>query len=634
MHADHLIDNRLALASSPYLLQHAKNPVDWRVWGDACIAEARSRGVPLFVSIGYSTCYWCHVMERESFEDPRVGALLREAFVSVKVDREERPDVDEWIMTACQTFTELTEGRASGGWPLNAFVDPHTRRAFYAGTYFPPTDAHGRPSFTRVVQSLAQAWRERHDVVVAQANQLGELAERVMTAKADFVPLAEGLPQHTASAVMRMVDATHGGFGGAPKFPQPPLLRVLLEASVESPSIAPVVDAALRAMVTGGLFDQVGGGFRRYCVDANWTVPHFEKMLYDNGQLLEVLARHHARSPSALWEHAMRRTAAWMERELAAPDGCWHAALDAEVDGREGAFDVWSVDGARAALNALTEQERAHAIASLGLDRPNFTDPHHPDAPAQCVPTRRPWTLDAVVDRACDLLRQARDARPHPRRDDKVILEWNGLAIEGLAQAGAALKDQGMVDRAARAARAIIESMSADGCWYRIRTGGVSSVPATLADIACFGLGCMALFRATGSSEWLDHAAELAAYARSHCSEDGWWYATAAGSTDLPCRARAHQDGATPSGLSTIIDLDAHLATGSSHAAEAARASLIRTLSAESGTIMSNPVGLAWSVAVLQRAVRDGLIAWSAGTPTVDGRAQRIVCGPDGCSLQ
>ena len=318
------------------MLQHAGNPVDWWPWCDEAIALARRLDRPLFVSIGYSTCYWCHVMERESFEDPAVGQALRDGYIAIKVDREEHPSVDEWLMTACQVMTELTDGRASGGWPLNGFIDPHSMRAFHVGTYYPPRDSHGRPSFRRVLASLGAAWAERREEVIGQANRIGGIVEDVLTRCLPPASIPASLPTQVAQALLRFEDTTNGGFGGAPKFPQPCYLRMVREVAHDVPTLQPTITRALDGMVCGGLFDQVGGGFHRYCVDATWTVPHFEKMLYDNGQLLELLAAECRRVPHERWSAAMRRTVAWIEREMTADDGACIAALDAEVDGREG----------------------------------------------------------------------------------------------------------------------------------------------------------------------------------------------------------------------------------------------------------------------------------------------------------
>jgi uncharacterized protein YyaL (SSP411 family) len=631
--------NRLSACTSPYLLQHAANPVDWWPWCDEALAEARRLDRPLFVSIGYSTCYWCHVMERESFEDPTIGQALRDGFIAIKVDREEHPSVDEWLMTACQVMTELTDGRASGGWPLNGFIDPHSMRAFHVGTYYPPRDAHGRPSFRRVLASLGIAWAQRRDEVIVQANRIGGIVEDVLTRIVPPVEVPASLPSQVAHALLRFEDTTNGGFGGAPKFPQPCYLRLVREAARETPSLQPTVTRALDGMVCGGILDQVGGGFHRYCVDATWTVPHFEKMLYDNGQLLELLAVESIRAPDERWSAAMRRTAAWIEREMTADDGACIAALDAEVDGREGLNYLWTPEQALDALAPLDAAARREAIESLGLDQPNFRDPHHADAPPTVVPTRRPWRSSAAIEGACDRLLAVRDARRGPRRDTKVILEWNGLLVEGLAAAGLALGDDRLVKRAAGIAEAIWVGHQRDGAWHRTRTGTVLGPPATLADVACLGLGLETLWRATGDEQWLARAVTLEHHARTCWSEEGRWWASLGGD-GLPVRIRSHHDGAVPSGLSAIIDLQVRLAlaTRDRPGGRDALEALARTIQAESGTIMANPVGLTWAVAALARAMREGLLLGSMGSHAAErpmsGASRRIVCTATGCSVE
>ena len=631
--------NRLAACTSPYLLQHAGNPVDWWPWCDEAIALARRLDLPLFVSIGYSTCYWCHVMERESFEDPAVGQALREGYIAIKVDREEHPSVDEWLMTACQVMTELTDGRASGGWPLNGFIDPHSMRAFHVGTYYPPRDSHGRPSFRRVLASLGTAWAERREEVIGQANRIGGIVEDVLTRCLPPAAIPASLPTQVAQALLRFEDTTNGGFGGAPKFPQPCYLRLMREVVHEVPTLQPTITRALDGMVCGGLFDQVGGGFHRYCVDATWTVPHFEKMLYDNGQLLDLLAAECVRVPDARWAAALRRTASWIEREMISGGEACIAALDAEVDGREGLNYLWTPDEAVGALASFDQADRNEAIEALGLDRPNFRDPHHADAPPTVVPTRRPWRESEVVDAACAHLLAVRDERRGPRRDTKLILEWNGLLVEGLAAAGMALRDERMILRAAQIAEALWAGHQRGGAWHRTRIGPIMGPPATLADIACLGLALETLWRATGAEHWLTRARTIERHARSRFSLDGRWWANIGGD-GLPVRIRSHHDGAVPSGLGAVLDLQVRLALATRGRDEGREAldALAQSIHAESGTIMANPVGLTWAVASLSRAMREGLLQGTAGSRESSIPAgvssRRIVCNDSGCTVE
>ena len=335
--------SRLASCGSPYLQQHAGNPVDWWPWSPEAIEAARRRDVPIFLSIGYSTCYWCHVMARESFEDPATAAIMNTSFVNVKVDREERPDVDEIYMTACQAFTRLTEGRGSGGWPLSVFLEPRSLKPFFVGTYFPPTPAFGRASFSQILSGLSAAWQDRRGEVVAQSTHLGDLVlEELAAHSSEPASIDASLLDRAADGLRSFEDREHGGFGGAPKFPQPVYLRLLEAASQTRPALVSAVDRALEAMSLGGLFDHVGGGFHRYAVDATWTVPHFEKMLYDNGQLAKALAASLGRRGDGFLSRTLRRTLEWMLREMRV-DGGLAAALDAETDAREGRSYLWTM---------------------------------------------------------------------------------------------------------------------------------------------------------------------------------------------------------------------------------------------------------------------------------------------------
>jgi uncharacterized protein len=357
--------NRLARESSPYLRLHAGNPVDWYPWGSEAIAAARREDKPIFLSVGYSTCYWCHVMERESFSDPAVAAEMNREFVNVKVDREERPDLDEIYMLGTQLLT------GQGGWPNSVFLTPRLE-PFFAGTYFPPTDRGGRPGFPTVLRSMAHAWRERRDDVEAQA---GELAGAIRHHLAEAEPGPAALPgsdlaERALEGLRRRFDGTWGGFGEAPKFPTPSNLWLLAAFAPERGDAAMMLAATLDGMARGGICDQLGGGFHRYSTDREWRVPHFEKMLYDNGLLLEAYAREHARSGSPEARRVALETAGFLAREMTSPEGGLWSAIDAETDGREGAFYVWT----RAELGrALGEEDATFLAPILGFgDEPFF----------------------------------------------------------------------------------------------------------------------------------------------------------------------------------------------------------------------------------------------------------------------
>lgn len=567
--------NRLAASQSPYLLQHAHNPVDWWPWGAEAIAEARRRQVPLFVSIGYSTCYWCHVMERESFESVMAAGVLNEACVPVKVDREQRPDVDELMMTACQVFTQLTEGRSSGGWPLNVFLDPETLEPFFCGTYFPPQPAFGRPSFVDLVRAVDGAWKSDRAGMAEQAKRIADIVRRQMAlpaagAAGDAATLGHtDTAEQVGGALLRMADPTNGGFGGAPKFPTPPYPRFLMDAG--GPAMEQVVRRTLDAMATGGLFDQVGGGFHRYTVDATWTVPHFEKMLYDNGQLASLYADAFRRWRDPFHAETARRTCEYVIREMVGEGGRFLSAQDAEVDAREGANYVWTPEEAREALEAAgCGADWAFAARLYGLDgSPNFKDPHHADAPAVHVLrlSARPDALAREIGiadaefaarrtRVDAALLAARSLRRQPGTDDKTIAAWSGLMAEGMADAGAALGEPAFLDAAARAASFVLVQMrSVDGALRRTWRGGTASVDGFLEDYACMANACLALADATGGPHWRGDARALlaAAEARFLDPASGAWFDTAEGAADLFVRVRSVDDGAVPSGTASIL---------------------------------------------------------------------------------
>ncbi len=561
--------NHLITSRSVYLQQHARNPVDWHPWGAEAIAAARARNVPMFVSIGYSTCYWCHVMERESFESADAAAVLNRVCVPVKVDREERPDIDEVMMTACQVFTQLTEGRASGGWPLNVLLDPVSLQPFFCGTYFPPQPAHGRPSFTQLLLAIEKAWHEDADGLRKQAAQiarhvsaqLGGIADQAAAGAPAPAPI--GTDDQVAQVVdtlMRAYDPTNGGFGGAPKFPTPSYPTFLLATRGDVPSIESALRYSLDRMAVGGLFDQVGGGFHRYCVDATWTVPHFEKMLYDNAQLALVYTHAATRWGDAFYAGVARRTLDYVLREMTGPDGQFLSAQDAEVGAREGGNYVWTEAEVRTALaaGALASDEIDLAVRAYGLDRgPNFQDPHHPGAEPSNVLrlSARPsavakslgvdaGALDGTLARANSVLLASRATRPQPITDDKTIAAWSGMMIEAMAECG-----EPYARAADRAADFVLTRMRGpDGGLLRVWRGGEAAVPAYLEDYACMANGLIALGRESDAVELL-----TVAHARFADPARGAWFDVSIGQNELWVRSRNLDDGAMPSGTSSVL---------------------------------------------------------------------------------
>ena len=625
--------NRLAREMSPYLLQHAHNPVDWFAWGPEAFGEARRRGVPIFLSVGYSTCYWCHVMERESFEDARLGELMSREFVCVKVDREERPDVDDIYMGAVQAMS----GR--GGWPMSVFLTPPGARGpddrglepFYAGTYFPPKPRHGLPSFEQVLHAIAEAWRSQREQAIEQAGVVTDRLREALAPELSPVKIGEAQIVECAGTLLRMFDATHGGFGGAPKFPQPVYLEFLLDALADSgdertaKSIRTVIRTTLDKMALGGMFDQAGGGFHRYSVDERWIVPHFEKMLYDNAQLLGLYARASSELGDPFDAGIAARIAAYIDAEMTSPEGLFYSAQDAEVDGREGLNYLWTPEEVAAAVG---EADAPLVFALFGLAGPaNFRDPHHPEEPASHIlrlddrPERLAerlgmefGALESARVRIHRALMAARGRRKQPRLDDKAIASWNGMMIASLAQAAHAIDRPALLDRAERAGEVVWGLMqSPDGALLRVRREGRSAGDGTLEDYAWLARAFVALARAhrvkegaraTVSQRWTDRAEAMLRRMLTLFGDarTGALWDTHAGRDDLIVRTRSTFDGSTPSGSSTALHamLDLHELTGSGEWLERA----LRLLATLSGAVAESPAGAANSTRALLRVLR------------------------------
>ena len=530
--------NRLADEASAYLRQHMHNPVDWYPWGEEALAKARGEDRPLLVSIGYSACHWCHVMEHESFEDPETAALMNRLFVCIKVDREERPDVDQIYM---DTVTGLT---GHGGWPLTVFCAPDGR-PFYGGTYYPPEPRHGMPAFRQVLAQIAQAWAERRDEVLRSAEQITEALARRPAPGAAEPPGAETAAQGALRQLQR-ADPEHGGFGTAPKFPTPPSLDLLLAAQDALPErkareAQEHVELSCRQMARGGLYDQLGGGFHRYSVDARWCVPHFEKMLYDQAQLLrtytEAWRRSERRDDELSWP--VRETVDYLRRELAAEDGGWYASQDADTEGEEGRFYVWTPAEIEAALGPEAEAfAQAYSVSESG----NF------EGGRTVLMDRAHEPRERFRDERARLLAQ-RQRRVAPGTDHKRVTAWNALTISGLARAGSLLGDASML-RDARAAADFLDARLFDerGRLLRIWNEGRASVLGFLDDHAALLEAHLDLLRAGGDPVCLARARRLAlAIAeRFFETDEGDLYLTPADGEPLAQRPRSDHDGATP----------------------------------------------------------------------------------------
>ena len=541
--------NRLAAATSPYLLQHADNPVDWWEWGDEAFAEARHRGVPFFLSVGYAACHWCHVMAHESFEDDATAAQLNEQFVCVKVDREERPDVDAVYMEATVAMT------GHGGWPMTVVLD-HEGSPFFTGTYFPDRPRAGQPALRQVLSALTEAWRDRPDDVRRAAGTVRDhLAREVSLTGA---ALTAGDLDAATAALASDFDEERGGFGGAPKFPPSMVLEFLRRRSdAESRRM---LDGTLAAMARGGIHDQLAGGFARYSVDAAWVVPHFEKMLYDNAQLVGL----YARWGTPLGDRVAAGTADWMLGELRTPDGGFASALDADSEGEEGRFYVWTP---QQLTDVLGEEDGRWAT---GLFEVTGTF-EHGTSTLQLREDPDDWGRFDDVRRR---LLAARERRVRPERDDKIVAAWNGLALSGLVDAGRLLGREEYVDAALASGELLVGVHLVDGRLRRVSRDGRAGGPAgVLEDHGAVAAGFLALCGATGDERWLAHATDLLDAALTHFrADDGGFFDTPADGERLVARPRDPGDNASPSGTSATIHalLAAHALTGDGHWRDAA----------------------------------------------------------------
>ncbi len=522
--------NLLAHETSPYLLQHRDNPVDWQPWGPEALAAARRRDVPLLISIGYSACHWCHVMERESFEDPEIAEVMNREFVCIKVDREERPDIDAIYMDAVQAMT----GR--GGWPLNAFATPD-QLPFYAGTYFPPEPRHGMASWRQVLESIAQAWQTRREEILESATQIvGRLQ-----GGAEIEPSTTAIDPAGLDAAVAVLaesyDPIHAGFGGAPKFPAASAIEFLLARGEQEMSIS-----TLRAMAAGGIYDQVGGGFARYSVDATWTVPHFEKMLYDNALLARAYLHGFLVSGDEYLRQICCETLDWALREMRGPEGGFFSALDADSGGVEGSFYVWSVEELRAVLGVDGDAAIARfgATAAGNFEGSNILEGHGP----------RPDNLDSIRAR----LLAVRAKRVWPGLDDKRLASWNALMIAALADAGAVLERPDYLEAAAACADFLLTQMRGpDGRLMRSWKDGRAHISGYLEDQAYGVEALLVLYESTFDPRWLVGARDLAdlMVARFADTQRGGFFSTSDDHEVLAARRKDLEDMPIPSGSSS-----------------------------------------------------------------------------------
>jgi uncharacterized protein len=567
---DGAVTNRLAGETSPYLLQHRKNPVDWWPWSPEAFAEAHARGVPVLLSVGYAACHWCHVMAHESFEDAETAAAMNARFVCIKVDREERPDVDAIYMDATQALT------GHGGWPMTCFLTPDGQ-PFYCGTYYPSRPLHGLPSFREVLDAVSQAWVDRREELTkAGADVVRLLGERA-SIPAQRLPPDAGILDAAISALRADYDEDHGGFGNAPKFPPSAVLEFLIRYG--SMGALEMVAHTCTAMARGGMYDQLAGGFARYSVDAKWVVPHFEKMLYDNAQLLRVYTHWWRATGSPLARRIALETAEFMLADLRTPEGGFASSLDADTAGVEGATYVWTrgqlldvlgVDDAAWAaellhVTATGTFEHGSSVLQLLLDPPGRSDEDGPDD-------------DERWSRVRSALLNAREQRAQPGRDDKVVAAWNGLAIAALAEAGVLFARPDLVDAARDAARLLIDVHLVDGRLRRVSRDGLVGQPAgVLEDYADVAEGLLALAQVTGARDLLDTAGLLLDACLAHFADGaGGYFDTADDAEALVRRPQNLTDDATPAGQSALAQalLTYAALTGSTPHREAAEAAL------------------------------------------------------------
>ena len=537
--------NHLAKETSPYLLSHSENPVDWHPWGNEALERSRNEDKPIFLSIGYAACHWCHVMERESFENDSIAELLNQHFVSIKVDREERPDLDEIYMTATVALS------GSGGWPMTVFLTPD-QEPFFAGTYFPPADKYGRPGFRTLLERVAELWKTRRSELVKQA------AELTLHVRGGYeLPPAAAIPDdavaHAVRSLAQSFDPHWGGFGSAPKFPPTPALFLLCRYHHDEKDELSrrLLVTTLDGMKNGGMYDQIGGGFARYSTDERWLVPHFEKMLYDNAELARVYLEAHQLTGEAEYRRVAAETLDYVAREMQGADGGYFSATDADSEGEEGKFFVWALDE----IQALLERDAAEHFAFFydvtaegNWEEKNVLWRRRSIVDAARALGETPEALEASLASSKKKLYDARLARVPPLLDDKVIAAWNGLMIGAMAEGFRVLRERRYLESAERAANFVWSALRRpDGGLYRTARAGRAHLDACLEDYAFVADAFVTLFEAGGALVWLERALELGERILLDFSDDaGAFFATARGHEKLVARPREGHDGALP----------------------------------------------------------------------------------------
>lgn len=569
--------NRLADETSPYLRQHADNPVDWYPWGDEAFERARQTGKPIFLSVGYSACHWCHVMAHESFEDEATAELLNEHFVSVKVDREERPDLDAIYMGAVQALT----GR--GGWPMSVFLTPDAA-PFFGGTYFPNQRRHGMPSFSDVLTHISDLWTEKRGQVMDAADELTKaLQNHAVEALRASEGVDDAILESADSSLHRSFDWNHGGWGDAPKFPQPTVIEYVLRRHIETGDgrLLDMVIQTLDAMMNGGIHDQLGGGFHRYSTDEKWLIPHFEKMLYDNAQLASVYLHAWQVTEKAAYRQVAVDTLDYMVREMRDPMGGFYSAQDADSEGEEGSFFVWTPGELEAALGDTSASAEVQTVQRLfGVtDSGNFEGKNilYLSRPLPAVAEELAMTVEDLESRfkdARDRLFAARESRPKPARDDKVLTSWNGLTLAAFAEAARLLGRDDYLAIAEQNAQFVLSQMRMEsGRLQRTWQGGHGRLNGYLEDHAFYAFGLLELYQTTFDPRWFDAARQLIDHCTAHFADArGGFFDTSDDHESLLLRPKSLDDGAVPSGGAVACDALLRMAeyTGEQRYAETA----------------------------------------------------------------
>lgn len=614
--------NRLSRETSPYLLQHAHNPVDWYPWGEEAFEKAKSENKPILLSIGYSACHWCHVMEHESFENEKIAALMNDLFVNIKVDREERPDLDEIYMNAVQMLT----GR--GGWPMTMFLTPD-RKPFYGGTYFPPEDRQGMPGFQRILLGVSQAFRERPEDVEKSVSQILAALQRMSESQETTKNFSSSVISDGAEKVARSYDPDNGGLGQAPKFPNAGVYELFLRHYSRSKNerFLEMVVHTLTKMAYGGIYDHLGGGFHRYSVDAKWLVPHFEKMLYDNAQLVRICAHAYTITREPRFKSVVEETVAYLLREMLQPEGGFYSTQDADSEGEEGKFFVWTTDEIN---RILGEEDRAIFCRMYDAGEPgNFEGKSilHPIlsvTQASKFFRKEPGEIETLVARAREKLFVEREKRIKPFRDEKIITAWNGLMLSGLAEAIKISASPSATQAARKTVEFIFENMTQDGFLLHTYKDGQAKLLGYLDDYAFLAVGLLDLYEAVFDRSYLDRATQLAdIMLREFWDErNGGFFFTGKSHEQLISRAKPIVDASIPSGNAMATQLLLRL----NHLAgnEQYRASAEKVLRSYYASMESQPFGFAHMLCALDFYLQGAKEIVIVGNPSEAGVTELI----------